>query len=318
MEKSVPAIGFAILSIIALVIFGGAVYQAWLMAPLVGIVLTVALIGLLYTLSNEAKSVKDAKSGPLFNQKNLVNILAVMAGALVSYVINVNLAQGAVIGAAVVGVLAGFLLKDYAVPIYTGALVGMASSKLFASPLVILLPALIAGVVYVLALTAFGGFGGKLGTIAVTGCITCAIALGNPFVAGKVPSWTLGWMLVVTAVVAGVAAYYINNNMKQGPVIGSAAVGLVAGILLPLLFGANGKTMATVAILASFGGMSTAKRIPSLLWMGVAAAIAGVVFIYNAPLVGGAGGRLGAMAFGSGMATRGLLDLIAKYMGGKK
>jgi hypothetical protein len=118
--------------------------------------------------------------------------------------------------------------------------------------------------------------------------------------------------------VAGVATYYVNNNMKRGPVIASAVVGLVAGLLLPRLIPATGATMAIVAIMASFGGMSTAKRIPSMLWMGLAAALAALVFVYDAPVVGGAGGRLGAMAFSSGMAIRGLLDLATKYMGGKK
>ncbi len=313
MEKSVPTIGFAILTIIALVVFGFAVYEAWMLAPLFGIVLTAALVCLLYTLFNEAKALKNAKADPLFSQKNLLTVLAVAAGALATYTISINLNQGAVIGAAVVGLVAGFFIKDYAVPIYTGAFVGMASKALFANQFEIILPGVVAGIVFVLAAAVFAGFGGKLGTIAVTGCITCAIALNHPFATPAVPAWSVGWLLMVTAVVAAVATFYISINMKQGAVIGSAAVGLVAGLLLPLIFGATGKTMAVVAICTSFVGMSTPKRIPSLFWMGVAGALAGLVYIYSSPLVGGAGGKLGTISFGSGMAVRGFLDLLGKY-----
>jgi glycerol uptake facilitator-like aquaporin len=98
------------------------------------------------------------------------------------------------------------------------------------------LAAVVAGIVYVLALAVFGGFGGKLGTIAASGCAFTGICLSTEFTHPAVPKWNVGTLLVITGVVAALVTYYLNNNRKQGPVLASAVVGLVAGVLLPALY----------------------------------------------------------------------------------
>ena len=318
MNKSIPVIGFVILAVMALLVYGYAAYDAWMLQPLFGILLTLGVIGILFTLFNESKALAAAKADALFSNKNILSFVAVVAGALLSHWINVDLKLGLVVGSAIVGLLAAVLVPDYAAAAYTGSFVGMAGIKLLPGYPQLAIAAVVAGIVYILALTVFGGFGGKLGTIAASGCAFTGVCLSTEFTHPGVPAWNLGTLLVITGVVAAVVTYYLNNNRKQGPVLASAVVGLIAGVLLPVLHKDAGAAMAVVAICASFAGMSNTKRMPSWIPMAFVGLSAALVYMFASPFIGGTGGKLGTMAFGSTMAVRGLMDLAAKFMGGKK
>jgi hypothetical protein len=294
----------------ALSVFGFAAYQAWISQPVVGIILTVLLVGFLFTLVNESKGLSAAKTENLFSQKNLLTFVAVVVGALVAYTLNYNLKLGAVLAASIVGLVGGFLVKDYATPLYVGSFIGMSAKALLAGHGQVAVAAVIAGIVYILTLAVFGGFGGKAGTIAVVGSVLGGLVVAGKFGHPAVPGWNVGWQLLVVSLVASVASFYLNNNLKQGPVIGSAAVGLVAGLIGKAVpsFG----PLATMAICASFLGMSNTKRFPSILPLGLAGLVVGLVYMFSAPFLGGAGGKLGCTCLGSGMAMRGLMDLVGK------
>jgi hypothetical protein len=324
MNKSIPVIGFVILAVMALLVYGFAAYNAWSLQPVVGILLTLGVIGILFTLLNESKGLAAAKADALFSNKNILSFVAVIVGALLSHFINVDLKLGLVVGSAAVGLAAAVLVPDYAVAAYTGSFVGMAGTKLLPGYPQLAMAAIVAGIVYILALAVFGGFGGKLGTIAASGCLITGLALSTEFTHPAVPAWNVGLLLVITGVVAAVVTYYLNNNRKLGPVKASALVGLVAGvlalvagILLPAVK-TTGATMAVVAICASFAGMSNTKRMPSWIPMAFVGLSAALVYMFANPFVGGTGGKLGTMAFGSTMAIRGLMDLVAKFQGSKK
>lgn len=321
MNKSIPVIGFVILAVMAVGVYGAAAYDALTLPPtqpVIGILLLLGLIGLLFTLLNESKGLAAAKADALFSQKNILSFVAVVVGALLSHWINVDLKLGLVVGSAVVGLLTAVLFPDYAVPAYTGSFVGMAGIKLLPGYPQLAMAAVVAGIVYILALAVFGGFGGKLGTIAASGCVITGLCLSTEFAPGKVPAWNVGMLLLATGVAAAVVTYYLNNNRKQGPVLASAVVGLVAGVLLPALHKDAGGAMAVVAICASFAGMSNTKRMPSWIPMAFVGLLAALVYMFANPFIGGTGGKLGTMAFGSTMAIRGLMDLVAKFQGSKK
>jgi len=324
MNKSIPVIGFVILAIMALAVYGAAAYDAFTVPPaqpVVGALLVLGLIGIAFTLLNESKGLPALKADVLFSNKNIVSFIAVVAGALLSHWINVDLKLGLVVGSAVVGLVAAVFFPDYAVAAYTGSFVGMAGTKLLPGYVQLAMAGAVAGIVYILALTVFGGFGGKLGTIAASGCAFTGLCLSTEFTHPGVPGWNVGTLLVITSVVAAVATYYLNNNRKQGPVLASAVVGLIAGILLPKLPGLAegvGTTLGVMAICASFAGMSNTKRMPSWIPMAVVGLSAALVYMFANPFIGGTGGKLGTIAFGSNMAIRGLMDLVAKFQGSKK
>jgi len=295
-------------------------YYALAVALGTGALLT-ALIGLvaaslLYGFYLEWPAVHAPHEGPVFPAKDLKLLVAVFVGALASYWLNVNMQLGAVVAAALVGVLAGVLLPAYGVPIYCGSFVGMASPKIL-NQTEIILAAAVAGVIYVLAQDVFNGFGGKLGTIACGACCLSAVLLGHPLLTGSVPGWDVGSRLILTSVVAAVLAYYVNVRMGKGAVLGSAIVGLAGGLVLPALFPEIGGSLATVCICASFAGMSSKARISNEVAMAVAGVIVGLVFMFSSPYMGGAGGKLGTTAFGSVIAVNAAQKLVQK-VGGQK
>ena len=308
MNKSVPVIGFLILAIMAASVLGFATYQAWTSQLVFGVILTVLALGFVFAVFNESKALSSAKVEGLFGQKNLITLLSVVVGGLVAYALNYNLKLGAVIAASVVGLLGGFLVKDYAAPLFCGSFIGMASTKVLPGYGQVLVAGIVAGIVYVLAMAVFGGFGGKLGTIAVSGVTITGLALAGVFAHPAVPKWNVGWQLLVVSVVAALASFYLNNNLKQGAVIGSAEVGLVDGIIGK--FVPSFAPLATMAICASFAGMANTKRFPDLWQMGVVGVVVGLVYMFSAPFLGGAGGKLGCIAFGSCLGVRGVLDVI--------
>lgn len=321
MSKSIPVVGFLILAVMALLVYGYAAYNAFIEQPVFGVVLALGVIGILFTLFNESKALSTAKAEALFSNKNILSFVAVVVGALLSHWMNIDLKLGLVVGSAVVGLVAAVLAPDYAAAAYTGSFVGMAGTTLLPGYAQLAMAAVVAGLVYILALTVFGGFGGKLGTIAASGCVITGLCLSTKFAPGKVPPWSVGTLLLICGIVAAVVTYYLNNNRKQGPVLASALVGLVAGVILPKVPGLPegvGQTLAVVAICASFAGMSNTKRMPSWIPMAVVGLSAALVFMFASPFIGGTGGKLGTMAFGSTMAVRGLMDLVAKFTGGKK
>lgn len=272
---------------------GGAVLTA---------ILAAASAALLYGFYLETPIIKAPSQGHVFPAKDLSLFLAVVVGALISFWLNINMGLGAVVAAALVGVVAQVVAPAYAVPLYCGSFVGMASPRVLDSAQ-FALAAAIAGIIYVLAQDVFNGFGGKLGTIACAGCCLGAVFSRKTFLSSGIPGWDVGQKIILTSVIAAVVAYYINVRMGKGAVFGSAIVGLVGGLVLPSLFPEVGGTLATVCICASFAGMSSKARISNEGLMAVAGVIAGLVFMFSSPHLGGAGGKLGTTAFGSVIAV---------------
>ncbi len=311
MNKAVPVIGFLILSVLVLSLFGFATYEAWALSqPVGGIVVAIILLGLLFKIVREGQELPKVKLDGVFTRKNLLNFASVFFGALISYTLSVNVGLGAVVAAGLVAIIAALVLPDYGAPIYSGAFVGMASQKLLATHGELAIAGVVAGIVYVLTVGVFGGFGGKLGTIAFTGCVVTGLLLGCEFAHPSVPRWDVGWLIVVYSIIGAVVTFYINHNLGHGAVMASGIVGLVGGLVLPAVHPEVGGTLAAMVICASFAGMSSNKHFPGIVPMAIAGLFAGLVFFYGAPFIGGAGGKLGTTAFGSVMAVRGYMDLI--------
>jgi hypothetical protein len=310
MNKIAPIIGFLVLTVIVLTVYGLGTLEAWGLQPVAGIALTVITLGLLYKIATLARGLPNIQWEGVFTQKNLLNFIAVIGGLIVTFYLNHTIGLGAVVAAGLVEILAALILPQYGAPIATGAFAGMASGAVVCGSAGELIAALVAGVVYVLATPVFGGFGGKLGTIGVSGCIVSCFCLSGAFSSPAVPGWNVGWLIVVISIVSAVITYAINHYLKHGAVMASGIVGVVAGLVLPALFPEIGGSLAVMAICASFVGMSAATHFPNVVPMAVAGLFLALIFIYSSPYLGGAGGKLGTMAFGAGLSVRGFMDLL--------
>ncbi len=237
------------------------------------------------------------------------SFLGVTGGAALTYVLSINLGLGPVVAAGLVGIMATLAVSRYDVPIYCGAFVGMACSSLLHGYGHLFLAAGVAGAVFLISKPVFNGFGGKLGTIAVIGCVAAGLLTGRTFGSAPVPGWDLGYYLVGYAVAGAVLTYVLNVRFGHSAVISSGLVGLAGGLTLPVVHPVIGSTLAVMVICASFAGMSSRERVPNELYVATAGVLCALLFMYSSPYLGGAGGKLGTIAFGSVIATAGLYRL---------
>jgi hypothetical protein len=284
----------------------------------VTVLMTIACAGLLHGLYLE-KDLLYAGGGPAgFAIADLKAFLAVVVGSLVSYYLNVTLGLGAVLGASLVGLVGAVVAPAYGPPLYCGSFVGMASPTVLRFP-AFLLAIVGAGIIYVLAQDVFNGYGGKLGTIACAGCCLASLVSGSTFLSSPVSSWEGAWPSILVATAAAVLSYVINVRLACGGVMGSALVGVVGGIVLPALVPSEGipgigVTLATACLCGSFTGMSGKNRISHVALMALAGSLTGLVFVYSAPAMAGAGGKLGTTAFGSAIAVSALTRVFSKLV----
>lgn len=111
-------------------------------------------------------------------KEDFLAVAFVVAGALLAFYINIQIALGPVIAAASVGTIASFipllnkkskLIQEVPAAVYCGAFVGMSSQNVAGNFMFILLASVVAGLLLVFSKNIFRGFGGKLGTVAFGG-----------------------------------------------------------------------------------------------------------------------------------------------------
>ena len=305
-------ISFAVLSILAFVLLSLSFIETLRQHPFLSGFKGLILLGLVYGLYEEWRRVSSIPPGTrTWDRSDLYDFLAVFGGAVVTFFINVELGHGPVSASGIVGILGAAVLKKHAVPIFCGSFVGMASPAVFLSYFCILTAGAVAAAVYILSREVFNGFGGKLGTIAFTGCVSASLITGSPLLRLPAPGWDVGWMIVLYSIAGATVTYTLSIRLENGPVMSSAIVGLMAGLFLPIIHGAEpGNTLAVMVFCSSFAGMSGTDRFRNELPVALSGIFCGLIFIYSTPYLGGAGGKLGTIAFGSVVAMRGLMDIL--------
>jgi hypothetical protein len=260
--------------------------------PLVGVYGLVGLTGAA-TVVAERDHVFDVGT-PSLAADDTLDAVAVVVAAALTYVVSVDVGLGPVVASALVGLLAGLLTPRVDAAAYCGSFVGMASAQVFPAVEYLLFAGGVSAIAFVAAKGTFAGVGGKLGTLALFGCVTTVALTGADFAAGEALPPTAAASIVPVAALAAVATVVVSLRFGHGAVVGSALVGLIAGLLLPA-FGHG--SLAIVAFCATFVGMSSRDRLRHEGYVALAGALAGLVFIAVATAFTGAGGKLGTIAF---------------------
>ena len=103
-------------------------------------------------------------------------------------------------------------------------------------------------------------------------------------------------LILLVSIVAGISTYIVSNFLKRGPVIASAIVTLIAGLILPYFFPTIGTGLAVAAACASYAGMISVENALDLLEMAMISLITGILFIASSSAYVGSGGKLGTIA----------------------
>lgn len=304
-------IGLIILALAVLGLLFSTLIEAWVFHYSGGLIAFLVLLGAGIAIFIEAKRLWLS---PLDKVERVLLIsqgLAVIAGGLTAYALSHELGLGPVIAASLVGLLASLIWPQTSIAAYCGAFVGMTSNILFFNYWEVTLAGLIAAVVFTLTQDIFRGVGGKLGTIALVGTALTGLSLNREFLILPIGDWQVNALVMATAMLATPITFYFNINRKHGPVLASAIVGLAGGLILPAVLPQFGATLAVVSICASFAGMTSKERCPDFWHIFITGFFTGVTFVYSTPLLGGAGGKLGTIAFGAVLGTCGLKRLMA-------
>ncbi len=270
----------------------------------------IVLLSMLYSVAHEwVRMVR--RQCPKCIPPLVPTFVAVIVGSFLTVFLANPVGLGVVIASSLVGLGAAWLFPKWATAAFCGSFVGMLSPESFPAFHQLVLATIAAAGLFWAGAPVFIGFGGKLGTTAFFGCVVAAWLTGAPLLEAPLPSRQIAMLILFVAAISSAGAYVLSVRCKLGPVMGSALVGLFAGFVLPWLpMGMNGPLLAVVAFCASFAGMANTERMPTESHALLAGLIAGAVFVFASPSLGGAGGKLGTIAFASTLAAKPLGDLL--------
>jgi hypothetical protein len=287
--------------------------MAWPSAPVLAAIKLPLLAGLVVGLAMEARAAFVSPSGEAPSVADLADAVAVLASALLGYLAIARLGLNAVLASSLIGLAGALLLPDRAVAIYCGSFAGMAAPAAFETVPSVALSGALAGVFYVSCKPCFTGVGGRLGAAAYAGSLGSSIILGVRLTGDELPGLGLGMGILAYAILGSALTWTVSVRLGRGAVMASAFWGAVAGAVIPALHGpAAGRLLDAAFFCGSFAGMSSAARLRNEAEAGVAGAFCGLSFILALPWLGGAGGKLGTLAFGSTLAYLGLRETIRR------
>ena len=311
-------IGLAILTFFSLYLYINTLFNLWVTQKVFFAVFIIFGVGLYLRLAIVFKDTRAIKKQIPLKSRNLQgDFVMTFIGAMLTYGLSIELGLGAVLASGIIGVFAALFMPKYAVAIFCGSFVGMSSVELLT-----LLPftfaSLVSATIFVFAKEVFNGYGGKLGTIALSSALIVTIVFREEYLEGAIFDVAQALSIVAVSAVAAFITYVMSIRLLQGPVLSSAFIGVLAGGFFPIFFTELGPTLAVVAFGASFVGMSSKKIMPHEGVILIAGVLFGLIFVFSAPYFGGAGGKLGTIAFLSVLMVSGLYHFLKALEDRKK
>jgi len=256
-----------------------------------------------------AAAVSEGRKGKVREKDTVYDLKifsGVFIGAIITFQLQAQLGMGAVAASSIVGLAGGIIFPRYAAAVYCGSFAGMCSPEIFPFFPCMTAAAFLCGVFFVLSRGIFEGAGGKLGTIAFAASLAVFALFPISPASSAVPLSPVSWIILAYSAAGAAVTRLLSSNLRLGPVIASAAVGLAAAVFLPLIHrGGQGELFAAAAFCASFAGMASPERIPAMRGMAAAGFLCGFLFIFTAPFGEGGGGKLGTIAFASVLSITG-------------
>lgn len=312
-------VSFFLLSISTLTLFSLGLYTSFMSNHfwISGIKAIIILLAL-YEIYNEWLKFFVPKWATLkttkFTRQHLITWGALFVASIVTYLLNHTFGLGAVIASSVIGLFGAVFFKKYAVAIYCGSFVGMTSSLNFVGYEGIALSSFLAASMFVVSDDVYKGFGGKLGAIAFIGVFTASLILGPFQISIKELSIVTDFWIMFYFIVGAMATFLLNARTKWGVVFSSALIGLIGAIFIPILHETTGVILSIALFTGTFIGMSSIDKFKSKRYVITAGFFGAITYAYTHSFFVGVGGKLGAIAFGSGIAAAGFYNLFKKSL----
>jgi len=107
-------------------------------------------------------------------------------------------------------------------------------------------------------------------------------------------------IIIITSIIAAMLTFYVNHNLKQGPVRSSALLSLLVALFFyffPNLVNADlAKNIPVAFIGGSFIGMVSRKIVDSYIKLVISGLVFAIIYLNTSSFFNGYGGALGASA----------------------
>ncbi len=226
-------------------------------------------------------------------KSDFLTLLALTAGAYITFFLNHSLGLGSVLASSTVGLMGAWFFKRYATAIYCGSFIGMACNLIFNHPSSLFIACLVSGTLFILSRPFFIGYGGKLGFLAFCGTLTASYLFQTPLRTIDALEPALYPLVILFIVGAGLFTYALQRSFEMDAVSASALVGLLLGLVHPT----PNHVIVVAAFCASFTGMVSPLKVRRYSEMLFLSLLTSVLYIAIFTLFDGAGGKLGATAF---------------------
>lgn len=276
-------------------------------------VLLITLLGLIVGHYREFQMVivgeKDKLKHEKFSTFDLWVVLFTVVATLLTFYINNSLQLGGVVASALVGLMGPLLFPKLQRAIFCGSFAGMASTMIFTNVWWVVLAGLFAGLLLALSREIYDGFGGKLGASGFFGTITASLLAGEFIHLAPEATFKSDINIAIYFIIGAVLTYYINKINKTGTVLASSAVGLMGGLILPVVYGTPGGNYAVALFCGSFVGMTLIDRLTAEFYLFISSFMGSIIYFYSQMNFIGLGGKLGTTAFASVVSWWGLMFL---------
>lgn len=276
-------------------------------------VLLITLIGLIVGHYREYRLIivdkKDKLKQEPIGYFDMMVVGATLLATLLTFYINNSLQLGGVVASALVGLLGPLLFPKLQRAIFCGSFAGMASSLVFTNDGWVALAGLLSGLLLAFSREIYDGFGGKLGASGFFGTVTASLLAGQFILIGEDPVLNSDINIAFYFIIGAVVTYYINKINRTGTVLASSAVGLIGGLILPVVYGGPGSNYAVALFCGSFVGMTVIDRLTTEFYLFISSFMGSIIYYYSQVNFVGLGGKLGTTAFASVVSWWGLMYL---------
>lgn len=228
-----------------------------------------------------------------------IHFFLMTIAAFTTHTLSFYLDLGPLTASAFLAVVSAAILPKYSAVIFCGAFVGTVEPVLLPTLPMLVLATLFATLLFQGSSNLYTGLGGKLGTIAFCSCLLLSLYSPSFYTNASLPGLPTGLLILLCTIKGAIFTYCLHVRCKQGPIMAAGLIGLSGGLILPALFSASGPLMASSLYLGAFVGMTSPHRLQGETQIGLAAIVAGTLFIFSQPYLGGLGGKLGTLAFAS-------------------
>lgn len=244
-----------------------------------------------------------------FDLNDLTVITVTALATVLTFFLNNEFEMGGVVASSLVGFMGPLLYPKQQRAIFCGSFAGMASITVFTHLGWVLFAGVFAGFLLATSREIYDGIGGKLGACGFFGTIAASLLSGNFILLSEEANLTSDFNIAFFFIAGAVATYYINKINRTGTVLASSFVGILAGLILPVIYGDPGTNYAVAAFCGSFVGMTVIDRLTSEFYLFLTSFIGAIIYFFSQSNFVGLGGKLGTTAFSAVIAWWGLMQL---------